>query len=176
MRRIDEHQVGIILAKIEDLLPEGSERYFSLTGQFSKLQKFRFGNYRVILPPRKTPSWLHSSNTGKMYFPHENLWTSGFTANHSKKQVPVFLPVGIQCKIFTAASPGFPLSREWHTHLTNPLLCHFRRSEAQTRNPKVLLQSWSSNNIWFWIWIKSGNSKSYVHRSPKGLIQRKLGS
>ena len=69
-------------------------------------------------------------------------------------------------------TPGFPRTREWHTHTTNPLLCHSGRSEAQTRNPGVLLQSWTSNNIWFWIWIKSGNSKSYVHRSPKGLTQR----
>ena len=32
LRRIDEHQVEIILAKIEDLLPEGAESYSALTG------------------------------------------------------------------------------------------------------------------------------------------------
>ena len=29
------------------------------------------------------------------------------------------------------------------------LHCHSGRSEAQTRNPGVLLQSWTSSNIWF---------------------------
>ena len=48
LNKIDKHQVKIILAKIEDLLPEGAESYSALTGQFSKLRKFRVGNYRVI--------------------------------------------------------------------------------------------------------------------------------
>ena len=48
LNKIDKHQVKIILAKIEDLLPEGSESYSALTGQLSKLRKFRVGNYRVI--------------------------------------------------------------------------------------------------------------------------------
>ncbi|SVC90426.1 uncharacterized protein METZ01_LOCUS343280 [marine metagenome] len=47
MIRIDEYQVEIILAKIKDLLPDGAESYSALTGQFSKLRKFRVGNYRV---------------------------------------------------------------------------------------------------------------------------------
>ena len=48
LRRIDKHQVEIILAKIEAILPEGAESYPTLSGQFSKLRKFRVGNYRVI--------------------------------------------------------------------------------------------------------------------------------
>ncbi len=48
LNKIDKHQVKIILAKIEDLLPEGAESYPTITGQISKLRKFRVGNYRVI--------------------------------------------------------------------------------------------------------------------------------
>ena len=48
LNKIDKHQVKIIIAKIEDLLPEGAESYPAFTGQFSKLRKLRFRNYRVI--------------------------------------------------------------------------------------------------------------------------------
>ena len=48
LSKIDKHQVKIILAKIEDLLPEGAESYPAFTGQFSKLRKWRVRNYRVI--------------------------------------------------------------------------------------------------------------------------------
>ena len=48
LKRIDKHQVEIILTKIEAILPEGAESYPALTRQFSKLRKFRVGNYRVI--------------------------------------------------------------------------------------------------------------------------------
>ena len=48
LNKIDKHQVKIILAKIEDLLPEGAESYPAFTGQFSKLRKLRVRNYRVI--------------------------------------------------------------------------------------------------------------------------------
>ena len=48
LKRIDKHQVEIILTKIEAILPEGAESYPTLSGQFSKLRKFRVGNYRVI--------------------------------------------------------------------------------------------------------------------------------
>ena len=44
-----------------------------------------------------------------MYIAHEKNVIILFHSNPSKKQVPVFLPAGIQCEIFTAASPGFPL-------------------------------------------------------------------
>ena len=48
LNKIDKHQVKIILAKIEDLLPEGAESFPAFTGQYSKLRKFLVGNYRVI--------------------------------------------------------------------------------------------------------------------------------
>ena len=48
LNKIDKHQVKIILAKTEDLLPEGAESYPAFTGQFSKLRKLCVGNYRVI--------------------------------------------------------------------------------------------------------------------------------
>ena len=48
LKRIDKHQIEIILLKIEAILPEGAESYPTLSGQFSKLRKFRVGNYRVI--------------------------------------------------------------------------------------------------------------------------------
>jgi mRNA interferase RelE/StbE len=48
LKRIDKHQVEIILTKIEAILPEGAESYPTFSGQFSKLRKFRVGNYRVI--------------------------------------------------------------------------------------------------------------------------------
>jgi mRNA interferase RelE/StbE len=48
LKRIDKHQIEIFLAKIEAILPEGAESYPTLSGQFSKLRKFRVGNYRVI--------------------------------------------------------------------------------------------------------------------------------
>ena len=50
LNKIDKHQVKIIIAKVEDLLPEGAESYPAFTGQFSKLRKFRVGKYRVIYP------------------------------------------------------------------------------------------------------------------------------
>ena len=49
LNKIDKHQVKIILAKIEDLLPEGAESYPAFTGQFSKFRKWRVRNNRVIL-------------------------------------------------------------------------------------------------------------------------------
>ena len=165
MRRIDEHQVGIILAKIEDLLPESAESYSSLTGQFSKLWKFHVGNYSVIYTIKEDTVLITLIQHRKDVYPS---WKSVNIQFHSKSFQETsyrFLPAGKQCKIFTATSPGFPLpgsgrgqaSREWHTPTTNSLYCHSGRSEAQTRNPGVLFQSWTSNNIWFWIWIKSGN-------------------
>ena len=48
LNKIEKHQVKIITAKIEDLLPEGAESYPAFTGQFSKLRKWRVRNYRVI--------------------------------------------------------------------------------------------------------------------------------
>ena len=48
LNKIDKHQVKIIIAKVEDLLPEGAESYPAFTGQFSKLRKLRDLNYRMI--------------------------------------------------------------------------------------------------------------------------------
>ena len=48
LNKIDKHQVKIIIAKVEDLLPEGAESYPAFTGQFSKFRKLRVLNYRVI--------------------------------------------------------------------------------------------------------------------------------
>ena len=48
LKKIDNDQVGRILRKIENELPEKAETFPILTGKFSGLRKFRVGDYRVI--------------------------------------------------------------------------------------------------------------------------------
>ena len=48
LKKIDRDQIGIILRKIEDELPEKAEAFPLLSGKFSGLRKFRVGDYRVI--------------------------------------------------------------------------------------------------------------------------------
>ena len=124
---------------------------------FLSYGNFALGTIEWFIPSRKTPSWLHSSNTGKMYIPHENLWTSSFTS----------------------VSTGFPFSREWHTHTTNSLHCHSVQSAAQNRYPVAFMQSLSSTPYPVEGRLLSGvritdqvrNDKDKNHRSSKDLIQ-----
>ena len=48
LKKIDNDQVGRILRKIENKLPEKAETFPILTGKFSGLRKFRVGDHRVI--------------------------------------------------------------------------------------------------------------------------------
>ena len=172
MRRIDEHQAGIILAKIEDLLPEDAESHSALTGQFSKLRKFRVGNYRVSYTIKEDTLLITLIQDRKDVYPSWKSLNFRFHSKSFQETSSRFFAGRHTMWDIHSSFPWIPACAGMtYTH-TNPLLCHSGRSEAQTRNPGVLLQSWTSNNIWFWIWIKSGNSKSYVHRSPKGLTQR----
>ena len=71
LNKIDKHQVKIILAKIEDLLPGGVKVILHLQDNFLSYGNGAFGTIEWFIPLRKTPSWLHASNTGKMYIVHE---------------------------------------------------------------------------------------------------------
>ena len=48
LKKIDRDQVGRILRKIEEDLPEKAESFPVLTGKFAGLRKFRVGDYRII--------------------------------------------------------------------------------------------------------------------------------
>ena len=71
LNKIDKHQVKIILAKIEDLLPEGAESYPAFTGQFSKLRKWRVRNYRVIYTIKEDTVLITRIQHRKIYIAHE---------------------------------------------------------------------------------------------------------
>ena len=47
-KKINKQQAAEILKKIEDELPEKAETFPVLTGKFSRLRKFRIGDFRVI--------------------------------------------------------------------------------------------------------------------------------
>jgi len=48
LKKIDKDQADRILTKIEEDLPEKTDRFPLLTGKFAGLRRFRVGDYRVI--------------------------------------------------------------------------------------------------------------------------------
>ena len=48
LKKIDKTKITLILDSIEDELSKDADKYPALSGKYSKLRKFRVGDYRII--------------------------------------------------------------------------------------------------------------------------------